>query len=1161
MASRRTFGFRLLVGVLGVALLALPGLGRPEAVSAAPGDFERVSLDPNGDQLDLGFDGSEFSISENGRYVAFRSKSAELGVTNGKWQAFWHDRVNDVTTMVSVGPQGMAQKGVDRVAISADGQHVLFSAKMASGEDLDPSNEALFNDGLYHSAMVYSVGSGLVRRNAGEYEHSSGSMRPANCGPQMAISRDGSIVAMDCSGLMLAVAGETDLRVLDVGTTSLYLGSMSASGQWVTFESNKQLTSLPLTETPALYRVNASGGDPELVSIDAATGLQLDVISLWDSGGVADDGTVVMRAHADGESGWGFYAGGAAGAVKISDCNSVSSSASISPDASAIAFKQNCSGATGLYVLQTATGTKEQITTTAKLSGYPHAAMVSNNGEVVFKTISDAALIAGDTNGEDDLYVGEPLTTTASLVRAVIERLLGLFDWMVADPVYPVTGNVVEQHTDLAFAGQVFGMGWTRTFNGLDATRSGLGPGWSHSYGQRLIHDGGGVFTLVAEDGKRVGFDPDGSGGWESTPAISADLVETASGHDLEWDNGSVWSFNQDGLLTGLAAWDGQTVTVARDGQDRLSTVTSSLGHSLSFTFDGQDRLTGVTASDGRTVSYGYGSTLGGYPALTSVTDPTGGVTDIAIDDAGRITQITDPEGHLKVRHSYDTVGRALTQETPDGIVDFVYDDTAQETTVTYQATGQVAVYGWNDDGLVTQVTDPAGIAQTRSYDTDGRLTGAVDRRGETAAWTYDTEGRLDTVTDRNDVTTTYAWDSLNRPTSTTTDGDTTSFAYTGSSRIPSTVTDPTGAVTTLTTANGLVTQVVDADGVSTSYGYDAEHNPTTITDGAGNTSTIAYNATGQATSVTTPLGHVTSFTYDSAGRLATMTDPTGAVTSYGYNDAGQLETTTDPAGGVETRAYDSDGRLSTITDAAGRVTTHSYDADGQLDTVTNPAGGVTDSDHGTLGRLDSATDPAGIATSHTYNPDGMTATTANPAGDTWSTQYDPEGRPTVRTQPSGATTTTSYDDHGRVTATDRRRRPYHQLRLRRRRPGHRRHRPRRCCHLDQLHHRRTSRVPLRRRRQHHHLQLRHRRADRHGHRPRRGRAHHHLRRRWPGRHRHLTGGLVTSYTYDPAGRQTTMTGPDGGTTSYTYTRLVRPRRSPTPPARPSPTAMTRSAS
>jgi Tol biopolymer transport system component len=93
------------------------------------GETTRVSVRSNGQQARYG--GVSPSISGDGRYVAFQSLSSDLvdGDTNGKMDAFVHDRSTGQTTRVSVSSNG--EEGNDTSwspRISADGRYVAFSS-------------------------------------------------------------------------------------------------------------------------------------------------------------------------------------------------------------------------------------------------------------------------------------------------------------------------------------------------------------------------------------------------------------------------------------------------------------------------------------------------------------------------------------------------------------------------------------------------------------------------------------------------------------------------------------------------------------------------------------------------------------------------------------------------------------------------------------------------------------------------------------------------------------------------------------------------------------------------------------------------------------------------------------------------------------------------
>lgn len=124
----------------------------------------RVSVDGSGAQGN-GHTHSP-SISDDGRYVAFGSKSSNLvaGDTNGSTDVFVHDTVTGATTRVSVDSAGAQGNGLsDQPAISADGRHVAFTSdapNLVVG-DTNATNDVFVHDtttGVTTRASVDSAG-------------------------------------------------------------------------------------------------------------------------------------------------------------------------------------------------------------------------------------------------------------------------------------------------------------------------------------------------------------------------------------------------------------------------------------------------------------------------------------------------------------------------------------------------------------------------------------------------------------------------------------------------------------------------------------------------------------------------------------------------------------------------------------------------------------------------------------------------------------------------------------------------------------------------------------------------------------------------------------------------------------------------------------------
>ena len=585
------------------------------------------------------------------------------------------------------------------------------------------------------------------------------------------------------------------------------------------------------------------------------------------------------------------------------------------------------------------------------------------------------------------------------------------------DPTEVSSGNFVDSRLDLEFPVQIAGMELSRTYNSLDDQGGVFGQGWTSTLDVRLQRFYNEEVTLVDSTGHRWEFVDDGAGGLDPPAGLRADLVEGGDGSwTLTFDDEMAWSFNEAGILVEQSTWDGQIVTTAVDGQGRPTGWSSSTGYGVTIAYGPEGRPATATATDGRTVAYGYDS----EGRLVSVTDPSGVAETYGLDGLGRIIEIRNDAGDVQVANTYDAYGRVQAQDLGAGrTIGYAYDAAAAVTTVSHGGSGDVTAYGYDALQRLVTITDDAGSTASRTWTADDLLASLEDRTGAVVSQSHDSSGNLTSRTDAAGNVWSYTYDGSDRVTSMTDPaGYATSYGYDGDERLPSTVTDPTGAVTTFSVDDGLVTQATDADGVVTSYGYDAARNLVSITDGQGNTTAFGHDAAGRRTSATTPMGHTTAWTYDGAGRVLSVTDPSGATASLTYDQNGDLASMIDPGGGVTDYAHDAHGRLSSIADPLDRTTSYSYDSDGQLATITKPGGATTTFAYSPMGRLASETDPEGVTTSYGYDANGNRTTVTDGAGHTRSYQFDSLGRLTSTTAADGGTTSYTYDPRDLLTST-----------------------------------------------------------------------------------------------------------------------------------------------
>lgn len=185
-----------------------------------------------------------------------------------------------------------------------------------------------------------------------------------------------------------------------------------------------------------------------------------------------------------------------------------------------------------------------------------------------------------------------------------------------------------------------------------------------------------------------------------------------------------------------------------------------------------------------------------------------------------------------------------------------------------------------------------------------------------------------------------------------------------------------------------------------------------------------------------------TTWTRDQRGLPTSMTDADGAVTGYVYDQAGQLTQTNLPMvttqvyGGSPVTAhpqaltgYDTFGEVAETENANGNVTTDHYDGDGRPTSKTLPSytqpgtstviSSVTTTVYDGDGQVTSTTDGNNDTTRFGYDQLGNQVTDTAPDNSVTTTAYDTDGEVLSVTGPTGAQTDTTWDYMGRkATAT-----------------------------------------------------------------------------------------------------------------------------------------------
>lgn len=501
------------------------------------------------------------------------------------------------------------------------------------------------------------------------------------------------------------------------------------------------------------------------------------------------------------------------------------------------------------------------------------------------------------------------------------------------------------------------------------------------------------VDRLESSDGIQVVYENYKWGlNWVSRPHVDGETA--AFGRRFEWSDGGRIERIIDEIATG------REHTIVDNTYDQMGRVVEQVNdtgdvlefhHGVRWVDDAWvaalDHTTVVNQASGDRVAYKYGP--GGE--VLAVTDPFGASN--ASQWEGDQRKSSTSRSGVKVQTTFDAAKRPIT------MTETVGNSNRTLASFTY---------------LVAD-TDP-------SAGSDQRLASTTDAAGVTTWFTYN-----ETASNSAQLPHTVAV-----PCDAQSLGP--DLSCPGSGRAETTYVYGTGDL------EGLVMSVTDPDGVVTEFGYAADRSLATVTtfpdsetelettrsivrrgdtgfaetnpaaawveiltDAADAETQTVYGADGRVLEIRDPLfdgsTHLaTLFDYWGNGDLKSVTDPAGNTTTYdtlrpgdtGFTELDDLGT--DPA--EITVATDPDGVSTiTVTDRSGDTVASA------VGDITEPGDlAVTTFEYGPLGRLTSTTDPEGVVTRYGYDIEGrVTQTTTGAAlgapDRTTTTVYDAQGR------------------------------------------------------------------------------------------------------------------------------------------------------------------------
>ena len=384
--------------------------------------------------------------------------------------------------------------------------------------------------------------------------------------------------------------------------------------------------------------------------------------------------------------------------------------------------------------------------------------------------------------------------------------------------------------------------------------------------------------------------------------------------------------------------------------------------------------------------------------------------------DAGDAATLSDlPGGGFQLRER-DGVGYAFG---PDGFLQTITDSNSNVLTLTY------------DTGRLVQVSHSNGQSLALTYTGDGRIGSTTDSYGRTVLYSYDAGGEhLVAAHGPGSAGTSYAYNAKSGGAAdhaltevVPLGGPAVHYAYDGKGRLASEAKDGGAEPIQYSYSDPGRVEISDGVGAVRAQEIGISGQLLSSTDALGNRTDYKYDADLRLQTVTAPDGTAASFAYDSLGNVRQETSAGSSASSTvlrGYTpDLSRMDWLKDQKGNLTDFVLDSRGNVQTIVYPDPALARHyTHDGAGQVLTSTNRRGQTISYSYDALGRLIQKTwpAPASRTTAYSYDSAGRPATVTDSATGTIAMQYEGRGLLTRIDYPNGIWFTFSYDDAGRRT-------------------------------------------------------------------------------------------------------------------------------------------------
>ncbi len=323
-------------------------------------------------------------------------------------------------------------------------------------------------------------------------------------------------------------------------------------------------------------------------------------------------------------------------------------------------------------------------------------------------------------------------------------------------------------------------------------------------------------------------------------------------------------AYDPNGNLLTVSDAKSQVTTYTYNNMDRVATRQDALLNTETYTYDNNGNMATVTDRKNQVTTYTYDV----LNRRTKATFQDGTSTNYTYDAGNRITQLQEKNSGgtvtATITRTYDGLDRLTQEVTPEGTVNYTYDNASRRATMTVVGQTQVT-YTYDNADRLTQIQQGTSTT-TIAYDIAGKRTSLILPNTNSVSYGYNAASEFTSLTYKQGATTL---------------GDLTYTYEPAGNRIKIGGTFArTNLPPALSTTNYNVNNQQTTFGTSTET-FDLNGNLATFTDVSG-TTTFTWNARNQLTSISGP-GLTASFSYDSFGRRTGKTI-NGTTTNFLYD-------------------------------------------------------------------------------------------------------------------------------------------------------------------------------------------------------------------------------------------------------------------------------------